>query len=169
MKHIALTIAAVSALAFSAPVLAADLPSAPPVIEDFEEEASLSGLYIGGFVESLNGDVFSGGVELGYDFTPAENFLLGIEGSILANDAAVVGWVKGKAGFTVDQFAIYGFGAVGTVFGGGGPISKVGLGAELKLDENWGINGEIASIDVGGLSPFGTGDYVAQIGVRYHF
>jgi opacity protein-like surface antigen len=161
-----LSIAAGAALlAFTVPAMAADLIVDTPPVMDTTSSINWEGAYIGGvlgYYPTFGGPVVGG--EIGYDFTPSENFLLGIEGSVLFGNGFIDSFIKGKAGFVAGNAAFYGLAAIGPA--SGGVIYKFGVGAEFRIDQNWGIDGEIAGANFIGAAP--VNPYV-QIGVRYHF
>jgi outer membrane immunogenic protein len=170
-KYAALAGAMVSVLALGAPAYAADLIIDEPYIDSpssssFDWEGAYVGVF-GGYYWNF-GDAVIGG-ELGYNFLATENFLLGIEASGLfyldgTNDFEL--YVHGKAGFVVDNVAIYAIGGVGT-FEFATPLYDIGAGIEVAVTENVTINGQVFARDVwGDFTPDGL---ITQAGIRFHF
>jgi opacity protein-like surface antigen len=167
--YAALAGAAVSVLALSAPVYAADL-----IIEDEPFMASPSGFdwegaYIGvfgGYAITFGEPIFGG--ELGYNFLPAENFLLGIEGSVLIYpfDGDHEAFLRGKAGFVADQVAIYGLAGIGE-YNFTTPLYDLGAGVEFAVADNITINGEVFGRQVWGAFPPTV--LFVEGGIRFHF
>ncbi len=170
MKHALLLSIAALALAASSSAFAADLMVDTPMVTP-DTSSSFEGAYIGVFGTTYAGvSQYGGGVELGYNLLPAENFLLGVEvsGAMFATGYDPEVWFKGKAGFVADSLAIYGFGEVGAYFSGGTPTSQygVGVGAEFFLADSISLDAE-----VGMRADFGNtlANPHAQVGLRFHF
>jgi outer membrane immunogenic protein len=168
-RHMALAGAAISVLALGAPVYAADL-----IIEDdpfvessssFDWEGAYVGIF-GGYAVTFGEPIFGG--EIGYNFLPAENFLLGIEASgfIYPFDGDHELFLRGKAGFVADQVAIYGLAGVGE-YNFTTPLYDVGAGVEFAVTENVTINGEVFGRQVWGAFPPTV--LFVESGIRFHF
>jgi outer membrane immunogenic protein len=152
-----------------APAFAADLVvSVPtvPVATGFNWEGAYVGGALGLYPDS--GDLTISG-QVGYNFLPSENLILGIEGSGLfyldgTGDSEL--YVHGKAGVVVDKAIIYATSGLGTYNFGTTPLWDVGAGAEFAVTDHLSIDGEIYGRNVVGSLP--TVLHV-QAGIRYHF
>ncbi|MEP7240985.1 MAG: hypothetical protein ABI697_08880 [Devosia sp.] len=149
------------------PAVAADLMISP---EPIAQTASFSwqGPYVGAFISSYPGasQVAIGG-ELGYNFLPTDNFLLGlsVEGAWYFTGYAPEAFIKGRAGFVSDRFAVYGFGALGN-FSGGPGVYGLGAGVEFAATDSISLDAEGGIYQLAG----GGGSYGrVEAGVRFHF
>lgn len=166
--------AAVALFAISSSAFAADLMIDTPIGDAPMASGSLDGVYLGIFgttYPNAGPAEYGIGVELGYNFTAAESFLLGVEASGVfyptGYDPEV--WLKGKAGFTADSFAIYGFGEIGGYFGAPfTPQYGVGAGAEFLVTDSISIAAEVGLREDLGVA-LTTNNLHAQIGARFHF
>lgn len=165
------SIAAIALVAVSSSAFAADPAFEDPTVTVETPSGSFEGPYLGVFGTTYLGAAqYGAGVELGYNLLPAENFLLGFEvsGVVFATGYDPELWFKGKAGFTVDNFAIYGFGEVGAYFPGGPPVAQygVGAGAEVFVTDSLSLAAE-----AGMRADFGNplANPHVQGGLRFHF
>jgi hypothetical protein len=162
-----------SSIAIAALITASTSAFAADFGMDTEEAPSgnFEGPYLGIFSTTYLGVAqYGGGVELGYNFLPSESFLLGLEvsGAIYPTGYDPELWLKGKAGFTVDNFAVYGFGEVGAYFPAGAPVQQYGLGAgaEAFVTDALSVAAEVGMrADIG--DPLANPH--AQVGLRFHF
>jgi len=149
-----LIIAAVAALAFAAPVAAADLRTAPvPSIESIIVDDSWTGAYAGlnGVVEVTNG-VTQYGPELVVGYNQAiDMFLIGAEVSVEGlnfnnsrfNEVTV--GVTGKAGVILtDEIGVYALAGLERELNVGVNSGRLGAGVEAKITEEISIVGEYA-------------------------
>jgi len=116
-----------------------------------------------------SGPTATAGAEIGYNFVPSDNILLGVEGSglfFLKGGGGNEFWVHAKAGMTMSNFALYGIAGIGEFDFGTNYLWDVGLGAELALNSNWSINREVVGRSLVGSPP--TVPHL-QMGVRYDF
>lgn len=171
MKRALLLSVATLVLAGSSSAFAADLMVDTPMVMDDAASSSFEGAYLGVFGTTYLGvSQYGAGVELGYNFLPAESFLLGVEvsGAMFATGYDPEVWFKGKAGFAANNFAFYGFGEVGAYFSGGVATAQygVGAGAEVFLTEQLSLDAE-----AGMRADFGNplANPHAQVGLRFHF
>jgi hypothetical protein len=148
--------------------LAADFGMDDPMVVaatgDFE------GAYVGVFGTTYLGvSQYGVGIELGYNFLPSEAFLLGLEvsGVMYPTGYDPEVWLKGKAGFAADTFAVYGFGEVGAYFAGGTATQQygVGAGAEMFVSDSLSV-----ALEAGMRADIGNSlaNPHAQVGLRFH-
>lgn len=163
----ALALFVVSTSTFAADFVVID----DPIVTPETPSRSFEGPYLGLFGTTYLGAAqYGAGVELGYNLLPAESVLLGFEvsGAVFATGFDPELWFKGKAGFAVDSFAIYGFGEVGAYFPAGPAVPQygVGAGAEVFVTETLSLDAE-----VGMRADFGNplANPHAQVGLRFHF
>jgi outer membrane immunogenic protein len=169
IRKFALTVAALSLAAFSAPVMAADLildEEDVPVV-DVGSSFDWEGAYVGGLLGYYPtfGEPVVGG-QIGYNFLPVENFLVGIEGTGLVyfgGDFEL--WLHGKAGVAMDNVALYGLAGVGT-FNFNVPLYSLGVGIEVAVADQVSLFGEAFVREEWGDFP--DVPYV-QAGIRFHF
>ena len=155
IRKFALTVAALSLAAFSAPVMAADLildEEDVPVV-DVGSSFDWEGAYVGGLLGYYPtfGEPVVGG-QIGYNFLPVENFLVGIEGTGLVyfgGDFEL--WLHGKAGVAMDNVALYGLAGVGIEVA---VADQVSLFGEAFVREEWGDFPDVPYV---------------QAGIRFHF
>ena len=198
MKKILLATVALVALGATVPALAADLGArhtytkAPPYVAT--PIYNWTGFYIGGHVGgafggdnnvlapgfgSGNDGRFMGGVQAGYDYQFAPNWVMGLEanssfldtGSSFANRG--LGSVTGRLGYTWGPAMLYAKGGYAWAdsrfsngFGGSGGRDgyTVGGGLEYMFTQNWSGKIEYQYYDFGHVNVFdGTGAFVGNI------
>jgi hypothetical protein len=165
------SVAALALLAASSSAFAADLTLDEAMLTTEMLTGNFEGPYAGVFGTTYFGvSQYGVGVELGYNLLPSENFLVGAE---VSGVAFLTGydpelWLKGKAGFASDNFAVYGFGEIGAYFPGGAPVVRYGVGggAEVFVMDSVSLNAEAGlRADIG--NPLANPH--AQLGLRFHF
>lgn len=159
---------ALAALLVAAPAIAADLVVDVPAVDEVVPAGfDWEGAYVGGHLGWAGFPAYYAGGEIGYNFLPAESFLLGIEGSgyLLSGGGAEL-FVNGKAGFVADSVAIYGLAGLGYATAGGIGLWDVGAGIEVAVTDSVTVYGQ-AKLNqaIGNIPnvPF------LQAGVRFHF
>ncbi len=172
MKNIAIAFATVAGLAFaSATAQAADLvvydDNLPMMTDTGMVESDWEGAYVGGSLGAYTGTFTLGG-EVGANFLPSENFLIGISASgLLYLDGSLDTefFVRTRAGVVFDSVAIYALGGLG-IYDFGTPLWDVGVGAEVMVSDDFSIFGE-------GFLRDNVGDIPSvphvQAGARFHF
>lgn len=151
---------------------AADIPveTPPPVAEAYTPEPAFTwtGFYLGGLVGyewadietdagDFDSDNFLGGVFVGYNFDMGNGLVLGVEGDVTYHDQNGEndlvefetdwnGTLRGRIGYAVDRFMIYGTGGLAVanaeLSGGGDSDSQTavgwtaGAGVEMAVTDN---------------------------------
>ena len=174
MKTFALALAASAGLAFaSTAAQAADLvvynDDLPMMTDTGMVESDWEGVYIGGslgYYPDISSLTLGG--EIGANFLPAENFLMGISGSglvYLDGSLDTEFFVRARAGVVFDSVAIYALGGLG-IYNFGTPLWDVGAGIEVMATENLSLFAEgFLRQEVGEIP-----DVVhVQAGARFHF
>jgi len=197
MKKILLATVALVALGATVPALAADLAARPYTKAPAYAATPIynwTGFYIGGHVGGAfggdnnilapgfaggNDGRFMGGVQAGYDYQFAPNWVMGLEanysfldtGSSFANRG--LGSVTGRLGYTWGPTMLYAKGGYAWAdsrfsngFGGNGGRDgyTVGGGLEYMFTQNWSGKIEYQYYDFGHVNVFdGTGAFVGNI------
>jgi outer membrane autotransporter protein len=185
-KLAAANVAAVSALALCASAYAADLRRAPPPL--MQPILTWNGFYVGGHVggvstreDATDGFVTAlpdpsgvlGGLQAGYNFQLAPNWLIGIEGelswtSASGTDAAFPGFhsqhnwydtFDGRLGYVMGDWLFYAKGGVAWMNADyslpGLSVNttrtgwNIGTGAEFMIAPQWSAKGEYNFLDFG--------------------
>ncbi|MEO6395329.1 MAG: hypothetical protein ABIO40_05415 [Devosia sp.] len=161
MRSLKVAVLGVAAAALiSGAALAADMPM---LEDDFVSDPSIwDGLYVGasgGFYLSGYGDV---DLVAGFNFTPADMFVLGVEGGVGAYfgpSSGLEAYVSARAGIALTDTALV-YGTVGTyIYGGGGTSPFIGAGVEFALDDS--MSARIQGITFGG-------DGIISAGLFWH-
>lgn len=163
-------LAAVAVTGVSSAASAADLliDTAPaPVIVDNYSAVDWNGPYAGLFISGQTDSIYGLGANLGVNAMVSDNLLAGVEGSVqwLDNDTWQ-GQVNGKLGFAVENFAFYGLAGIGANSDTEAYV-PVGVGAELKLTEDFSLKAEYQyqwDFDTSAEDA-----HVARIGFNWHF
>jgi opacity protein-like surface antigen len=170
IRKFALTVAALSLAAFTAPVVAADLiiEEEDVPVYDVGSDANWEGAYIGGFLGYYPQDPsFYVGGQVGYNFLVSESFLLGIQASgLVSPDGGYIeGWLDGHAGVAFDNIAVYGLAGLG-IQDDGDTLYRFGAGAEVMVANGFSIFAEgYVGNDIG-QAPTVPG---VAAGFRFHF
>jgi opacity protein-like surface antigen len=190
MKKIAIALAALAALAFGGPAVAADVPVKGPYYKAAPAVFDWTGLYIGAHLGygRENGSDESGliyGGQIGYNWQFNRNWVFGIEGDFSGTDIRentiparvdYLASIRGRLGYAMGRTLIYGTGGWGTaqVTGAGvavtGDAWVLGAGLEYAIDRNWSVRGEFLhyEFDDNGL-PGNAYAQVFRFGVNYRF
>lgn len=139
-------------------------------------------------------DGFVGGIQAGYNWQFANNFVLGIEADLQGTNVGsptyeldYFGTIRARAGFSINQVLLYG--TAGFAYGSGtyellGLSNSqtstgwtVGGGGEYAFDNNWSVKAEYLYVDLGtesyatlaGPLEVGTTSNILRAGVNYRF
>jgi outer membrane immunogenic protein len=134
MKRLLLSGIALAALAFAAPVSAADMPNRGPIYKAAPEPLfNWTGFYVGGHGgygwaddANLNPKGWFGGGQVGYNWQYAPNWVFGVEADISGSDISQTngiaplasskvnyfGTARARLGYTVDRVMVYGTGGL---------------------------------------------------------
>ena len=174
MKTFALALAAAAGLAFaSTSAQAADLvvynDDLPMMTDTGMVESDWEGVYVGGSIGYIeNGPSATLGGEIGANFLPAENFLIGVSGSgmlYLDGSLDTEFFIRARAGVVFDSVAIYALGGLG-IYNFALPLWDVGAGIEVMATENLSLFAEGFLREEIGEIP----DVLhVQAGARFHF
>lgn len=188
MKKILSLCLAVAALAFAAPVKAADMPVRGPIYKYAPPPAPVfnwTGFYVGGSVGygfSDNVDGFLAGAQIGYNWQFSRNIVFGVEGDFTGTDmngapAGVpahidyIATARARIGYTWDRTMIYGTGGLAyTRFGVGGVHDTdtgwvIGGGLEWAYSSRWSARAEYLYHDFGN----GFDASLIKLGMNYRF
>lgn len=188
MKYLKLTAAIAAASLASGAALAADPVFPAPIID--EALYDWTGLYIGAHVGygwstdsgGTSADGFLGGIQAGYNWQVAPQFVLGAEADIawtgiesaFAITQDYVATVRGRLGFAVDSVLLYGTaGWAHTKLSSGwtGNGYAVGAGVEWAFAPGWSTKAEYLfhnfDADSGWAGSIETS--TVKLGVNYHF
>jgi outer membrane immunogenic protein len=188
MKKIGFLAAALFALGFTVSANAADLPVRGPVYKAAPAPVfNWTGFYVGGHVgygwaednAGVEADGFLGGLQVGYNWHFAPNFVFGIEGDIswtgVESPANVkldyIATIRARLGYAVNNVMFYGTGGyarteLSTGFTGDG--YALGVGLEWAFSRNWSAKVEYMYHNF----DFAVGDIdlsTVKLGVNYRF
>ncbi|MCJ8142354.1 outer membrane beta-barrel protein [Ancylobacter sp. A5.8] len=161
-----------------------------------------TGFYLGGNLgygwgtADFSGDTdgFIGGLQAGYNYQTSGPLVIGVETDIQGTNIGsstyefdYLGTLRLRAGFTVDQFLLYGTGGFAYGRAGyelAGLTSKqtstgwtIGGGAEYAIDANWSAKAEYLYVDLGdetyttiaGPRNVGSTTNLLRLGANYRF
>ena len=191
MKKFAFIGAVVAALAFAAPVKAADQPIPYKAVQAF----SWNGIYVGAHVgygwsdaSGLELDGFVGGAQIGFNVHLSPSWVIGLETDISATNigagAVDQPWIwsgRARLGYAFDRTLVYGtIGIAASRLDAAGVSSGFigvvyGAGVEWAWARNWSMRVEYLRYDFGDeifafLGPVTTLDSsVVRFGVNYRF
>lgn len=191
MKKFAFVGAVVAALAFAAPVKAADQPIPYKAVQAF----SWNGIYVGAHVgygwsdaSGLELDGFVGGAQIGFNVHLSPSWVIGLETDISATNigagAVDQPWIwsgRARLGYAFDRTLVYGtIGIAASRLDAAGVSSGFigvvyGAGVEWAWARNWSMRVEYLRYDFGDeifafLGPVTTLDSsVVRFGVNYRF
>jgi opacity protein-like surface antigen len=158
-------VAGVSSAASAADLLIDTAPA--PVIVDNYSAVDWNGPYAGLFISGQTDSIYGLGANLGVNAMVSDNLLAGVEGSVQwLDDDSWQGQVNGKLGFAVENFAFYGLAGIGANSDTEAYV-PVGVGAELKLTEDFSLKAEYQyqwDFDTSAEDA-----HVAKIGFNWHF
>lgn len=158
-------VAGVSSAASAADLLIDTAPA--PVIVDNYSAVDWNGPYAGLFISGQTDSIYGLGANLGVNAMVSDNLLAGVEGSVQwLDDDSWQGQVSGKLGFAVENFAFYGLAGIGANSDTEAYV-PVGVGAELKLTEDFSLKAEYQyqwDFDTSAEDA-----HVARIGFNWHF
>ena len=158
-------VAGVSSAASAADLLIDTAPA--PVIVDNYSAVDWNGPYAGLFISGQTDSIYGLGANLGVNAMVSDNLLAGVEGSVQwLDDDSWQGQVNGKLGFAVENFAFYGLAGIGANSDTEAYV-PVGVGAELKLTEDFSLKAEYQyqwDFDTSAEDA-----HVAKVGFNWHF
>lgn len=174
MKNFAIAFATVAGLAFvSATAQAADLvvydDNLPMMTDTGMVESDWEGAYVGGslgYYPTFSTATLGG--EVGFNFLPAENFLIGMSANgliYLDGSFDTEFFVRGRAGVVFDNVALYGLASVG-IYNVSTALWDVGAGIEVMATDNISFFAEGFLREVVGNIP---DTPHIQAGARFHF
>ena len=158
-------VAGVSSAASAADLLIDTGPA--PIVVDNYAAVDWNGPYAGLFISGQTDSIYGLGANLGVNAMVSDNLLAGVEGSVQwLDDDSWQGQVNGKLGFAVENFAFYGLAGIGANSDTEAYV-PVGVGAELKLTEDFSLKAEYQyqwDFDTSAEDA-----HVARIGFNWHF